>query len=79
MLVHSEETMEQMLEQGCEEMEAWMMKEKRLKMKNQKEDDMVACLLAYMIYCTARNECYLLREEKKAITIVLRYGRRLDP
>ena len=48
-------------------------------MKNQKEDAMVACLLAYLIYCTAGNENYLLREGKKAITIVLRYGRRLDP
>ena len=63
----------------AKEMKAWMMKEKRVEMKNKKEDAMVACLLAYLIYCTVGNDCYLLREEKKAITIVLRYGRRLDP
>ena len=62
-----------------EEMEAWMIKEKRVEMKNKKEDAMVACLLAYLIYCAARDECCLLREEKKTIAIVLRCGRRLDP
>ena len=51
----------------------------RSEMTNQNEDAMVACWLAYLIYCNAGNECYLLREEKKAITIVLRHGRRLDP
>ena len=60
-------------------MTAWMMCDARLERKNQNEDAMVACLLAYLIYCTAENKCYLLREEKMAILIVLKYGRRLDP
>ena len=43
------------------------------------EDDMEVRWLAYLIYCNVENKCYLLREEKMAILIVLKYGRRLDP
>ena len=50
-------------------------------MKEERFDDgvMVARWLAYLVYCNVENKCYLLREDKMEILIVLRYGCRLDP
>ena len=38
------------------------------------DDAMEARWLAYLIYCNVENKCYLLRMEKMAILIVLRYA-----
>ena len=51
----------------------------RMMMRNLNDDAIVAQWIVYLIYCHVENKGYLLREEKMAILIVLKYGRRLDP
>ena len=47
--------------------------------RNFDEDEMEARWVAYLVYCTVGNKCYLLREEKMEMLVVMKYGRRLDP
>ena len=42
-------------------------------------DGMKERCASYAAHCNAGNKCFLLRGEKMAILILLKYGRRLDP
>ena len=42
-------------------------------------DGMKERCASYAVHCYVGNKCFLLRGEKMAILIVLKYGRRLDP
>ena len=42
-------------------------------------DGMKERCASYAAYCNVGNKCFLIREEKMAILIVLKYSRRLDP